>query len=474
MKKITNLTGLTAILLIFTALGARAQLRLPNYFSDHMVMQRNADLQIRGWAVPGEKIHLRLAQHNFQCIVQQDSTWTIKVPAFQAGGPYQLRVRSGKENKTIQDIYFGDVWFCSGQSNMSFRVDQAKDYDKEVKDASYPFIREFAVPLTTSLARQQDIGKSQWKMAGEGTIGSFSAVGWFFAKEVYKKNKIPIGIVHASWGGKPIEQFMGKDDLQAFPALTAKLSQLKLPLKNGYPTGIYNAMISPFFSYPVKGVLWYQGEANSDWPVCFGYEQLLKVMVQSWRKSWADPDLPFLLVQLANYNQKVTKVMPVSGWAIVQEAQYKVSKQLKNIGLVVTNDIGNPFDAHPVNKQEVGRRLAALAFHEVYGDRSVAAYGPAFRSAKILNGTIIASFDHVDGGIVAKDSVDTLRGFTIAGEDKKFYPARAIIRNREVTVSAREVARPMYLRYAFTDNPPPVNFYNRQGFPALPFRTDEQ
>jgi sialate O-acetylesterase len=243
-------------------------------------------------------------------------------------------------------------------------------------------------------------------------------------------------------------------------------------LRNGYPTLVYNAMVAPFFNFPVKGVLWYQGEANSDIPTCFEYEKLLTSMITSWRASWKKPDLPFIVVQLANYNQKVSKVTPISGWAVLQEAQYHVSQALNDVGIVVTNDIGNPVDAHPTNKQDVGKRSAAVALNKFYGYRSLVANGPSLRNAEISKDKIILSFDGIGGGLIAKNGGDQLNGFLIAGEDQQFYEATARISGDKVVVYHKEILSPKFVRYAFKDNPPPVNFYNKNGFPTVPFRTD--
>jgi sialate O-acetylesterase len=497
MKSIT-MRLFTIFILVFPAFYADAQLRLPNYFADNMVLQRNANVKVWGWGKPQQEVTVNFVGKTYRLTVGADSLWQLQFPKVKAGGPYVLHITSENVKIDIRQIYFGDVWFCSGQSNMSFRVDQAKNYDIEVNDAEYPLIRHYGVPLHTALTPQKNVGKSSWTVADAKTIGKFSAVAWFFAKEVYKKNKIPIGIIHSSWGGTPIEAFMSAADLQAFPAAKKKIEVLSahfidsveaqnkklieasgtptpkgfVNIKNGYPTLVYNAMVAPFFTYPVKGVLWYQGEANSDLPVCFNYESMLTTMINSWRASWKEDKLPFLLVQLANYKQKVRVVSPLSGWAVTQEAQFKVSQSLKNIGIAITNDIGNPDDAHPTNKQDVGKRLAAVAFREVYGDKKVIANGPTFNAVTIRQDTLILTFKNVGGGLFAKNGGDLLNAFSVAGTDNKFHKAIAKICGDKVIVYSNEVLNPINVRYAFESNPPEVNFYNKEGFPAPPFRTD--
>ena len=461
-----NVTKLfIGLVLILTTSSAQSQLRLPNYYGDHMVLQRGEKIKLWGWAKPGQEVTLTLDQRSYRANVGTDSTWSVALPEFKAGGPWVISVNAGEEQVNFKDVYFGDVWFCSGQSNMSFRVDQARDFDKELKDADYPLIRELGVGLDTSLDPQRNIKKGIWKSAGEKTISGFSAVAWFFAKELYKKNKIPVGIIHSSWGGTPIEAFMtGENPPHKIISATKA--------KNLQPGLVYNAMVNPLFKFAVKGVLWYQGEANSHLPVCFEYERLLKTMIESWRRSWNKEDLPFLLVQLANYSQKNTSPGKISGWAVLQEAQHKVSDAMKNVGMVVINDLGNPTDSHPTNKQDVGKRLAAVAFHDVYGEKKMVAYGPSLKVIKSENGKLNLAFKDAGGGIVAKSGGIRLNGFSVAGDDLQYREAIAEIFDNHVIVYSPDVPKPVYVRYAFTDNPPPVNFYNKEGFPAVPFRTD--
>lgn len=494
-KRVRILIGLV---LVLTSMNANAQLRLPKYFTDHMILQREEKVKLWGWAKPGQNVTVALDKKNYNVTAAQDSTWSIELPKFKAGGPYLISIASENKKIKIEDVYFGDVWFCSGQSNMSFRVDQAKDYDKELKDADYPLIRELGVGLETSIYPQNDINNAVWKTANAKTIAGFSAVAWFFAKELYKKNNVPVGIIHSSWGGTPIEAFMSAQDLQDFPLAKKKIDQLSpefinatnannqklidacgiqnpkgfVNVKNLYPTLVYNAMIVPFFKFPVKGVLWYQGEANAHHPNCYSYEKLLTGLINSWRKSWGKEDLPFLLVQLANYNQKVTSVSRVSGWAVLQEAQYKVAQSLNNVDIVITNDIGNPFDAHPTNKQEVGKRLAAVALNNIYGNSAIVSNGPSLSTVKVVDDKMHLSFEGMGSGLISKDGNSFLRGFEVAGEDQQFHEAVAEISDNNVIVSAKDVSKPVFVRYAFKDNPPPVNFYNKEGFPAVPFRTD--
>jgi len=485
------------LLFFLISMDCNAQLRLSNIFKDHIILQRDKQVNVWGWAKPGATVAVKLDLETFHTTAKADSSWTVKLPAHKAGGPHKMIIKAAAEEIELKDLYFGDLWFCSGQSNMSFQVSQADNYEAELKDADYPLIRELGLTLESTLYPKSDIKETSWKKANKATIGKFSAVAWFFAKELYNKTKVPIGIIHSSWGGTPIEAFMDAKSLENFPSAKNKVDLLSpefidatllknkqlieasgkpnpkgfVNLRNGYPTLVYNAMVAPLLNLQLKGVLWYQGEANSDLPACYDYERLLSTMIGSWRHSWNIIDLPFIVVQLANYNQKVAVKGPISGWAVLQEAQYNVSKSVKNVGIVVTNDIGNPFDAHPTNKQTVGKRSAAVALDKFYGYKNIVSVGPSLHKIQLGKGKMELSFNGTGDGLIAKNG-GNLNGFLIAGEDQQFYEATAKIAGAKVIVSNSNVLVPKYVRYAFTDNPPKVNFYNKNGFPAVPFRTD--
>ena len=489
-------TRLFLMLIALTTTTTRAQLVLPKYFSDHMVLQRDKPNKVWGWAEPGQKIVVNFRDKRYQVSADKDSLWSIELPKSQAGGPYSMLLSSNAKQVEIKDIYFGDVWFCSGQSNMRFRMKHVKDHDLEIKDADYPLIRQFDVALQTAITPQKD-ARGQWSVASSQTIDNFSAVAWFFAKELYRKNKVPVAILHSSWGGSPIETFMNAETLEEFPLAKSKIEVLSpefirrtkasnkalteatgtarpegfVNIENGYPSLVYNAMIAPFFNQEIKGFLWYQGEANSFLPACYQYERMLSLLVQSWRKSWRNEALPFLLVQLPNYGQ-ASAVPVASGWTIVQEAQFKVSRSLKNVGLVVTQDLGDPADIHPANKQEVGKRAAASALKDVYGDKKRVAQGPELMSLKTGENKIVLTFKNIGSGI-AKDRGNMLNAFSVAGADQKYYRATAEIKGDHVVVYSSDVSLPLFVRYAFESNPGKINFYNKEGFPALPFRTDQ-
>jgi sialate O-acetylesterase len=490
------------ILILFTlfSFSAKAQLKLPGYFGDNMILQREQTVKIWGWNTPSQEVTVLFNNREYKSMAAADSSWSVSLPVMKAGGPYIINIKSSNKDVSFANVYFGDVWFCSGQSNMNFRVRKVHHHDQEIKDADYPLIRQLDVTKVGALSVQSNLKKGKWVVASSAAIDNFSAVAWFFAKELYKKTGVPIGIIHSSWGNSPIEAFMNADALKDFPSIQQKIAAISpeyinnikarnqeliaaapagtknpkgfINVENQYPTFIYNAMIAPFFSYPVKGVVWYQGENNAGLGSCYNYEKMLADMITSWRSSWQNNKLPFLIVQLANYG-KVTEKPEATGWAVVQEAQFKVSKKLENVGLVVTNDIGEHDDIHPVNKQDVGRRLAYQARKIVYGENKLLAEGPTVKEATIAKDKFELTYDHIGSGLVAKDGASQLKAFSVAGQDNIFYRANAIIKGNKVIVWSEAVAQPLHLRYAFESSPAAINLYNKEGFPAVPFRTDQ-
>ncbi|WP_017258857.1 sialate O-acetylesterase [Pedobacter arcticus] len=492
----------SCIILIFSLLNfaAKAQLKLPTYFSNDMILQREQVVKIWGWNAPSQEVAIKFNNKEYKTTASVDSVWRINLPLMKAGGPYDINIRSNGKEVSFVNVYFGDVWFCSGQSNMNFKVKLVQNHDKEIQDAEYPQIRQLDVSRVTALSPQLNLKSAKWSIANSNTIDDFSAVAWFFAKELYKKEGIPIGIIHSSWGGSPIETFMSVDALKDFPSAQKKIAVISPDYINGikarnkaliaaappgtknpegfinvdnhYPTFVYNAMIAPFFSNPIKGVIWYQGENNIGLNSCYTYEEMLTNMITSWRTSWQNSNLPFLVVQLANYG-KVTEKPESAGWAVVQEAQSNVSKKLDYVGLAVTNDIGDPNDIHPTNKQDVGKRLAYQARKIAYRQKNLVVQGPIVSKIRKLKDRFKLSYENVGSGLMAKDSANQLKGFAIAGQDNVFHRANASIKGNKVIVWSEDVLQPINLRYTFESSPAAINFYNKEGFPAVPFRTDK-
>ncbi|NGF55718.1 sialate O-acetylesterase [Parapedobacter sp. SGR-10] len=494
-----NLKGSISIglLMMWAVLSAHAQLRLPHYFSNHAVLQRDHPIVLWGWSKPGEEVSVTMAGKDYLAKADTDSIWQVQLPATSAGGPYEIKVSGEAESITVNDIYFGDVYFCSGQSNMAFLM-RNEQYNQEEKEP-LPLVRQLFVYRKTAISPQKEVSRAEWKMTEASNFNRLSAVAHYFAKSIHQQEGIPIGIIHSSWGGAPIETFMSALSLKDFEEATAKVEKITpefitstrksneqlrkanpgvrnpkgfVNIDNRYPTMVYNGMINPFFAYPVKGVIWYQGEANSVVPLCYDYEAMLTGLITSWRKSWKDEELPFFVVQLANYG-KIIDEPESSGWAMVQEAQYNVSKRMKRVSTVVINDLGEPLDIHPRNKRDVGKRLAASALSMIYGHENKTVEGPVLDKAVVKGNMFELSFKNVGSGLVAKDGGDELYAFALAGEDNIFYRATATLNGNKVVVHSKDVPQPVHVRYAFESSPEKINFYNNEGFPAVPFRTDQ-
>lgn len=484
---------------VFTfALQSLAKVQLPSFFSDHMVFQREQRIPIWGIASPQASITVRLAHHSAQTKANAQGRWQVIIPAMKAGGPHELVVEGEGERIVLKDIYIGDVWIASGQSNMQWPVSASKDADKEIREANYPLIRLLQVPLKSASEPQWDI-KCVWQVCSPQTVKGFSAVAYFFARELHKSLNIPIGIINSSVGGTPAEAWTSLRTLNSLPALKPLLElwdkyyeevekwkkEREKALREGKPepphptppfrigvewadfwrpAGLFNAMIAPFARFPIKGAIWYQGESNVG--RAQEYSILFPAMIEGWRKIWGIGDFPFLFVQLANFMQRHPEPTE-SAWAELREAQMSALK-LPKVGMAVAIDIGDANDIHPRNKQDVGKRLALAARAIAYGEKIVYS-GPLYERAQIEGNKVRIFFKHTGSGLVCKG--DKLLGFAIAGEDKMFRWAEAKIEGDTVVVWHPEVPHPLWVRYAWADNPE-CNLYNEEELPAVPFRTD--
>jgi len=625
-------------LIYCSSVALNAQIKLPSLFSDHMVIQRDKPIKIWGQAGKGENVTVTFNETKVSVKADKSGNWQVVFPAFGASGPCQLEVK-GKNTITLNDVMIGDVWFCSGQSNMEFSVRKANNAEVELKDTNYPNIRLFSVPNGKSETPQNDIReKRSWMVSSSETVRDFSAVGYFFGKNLNKEQNVPIGLINSSVGGTAIQDWMNMESVGEFPAYQSAVKEMKtinyealqkesqrregewrdtifhlepgtinkwfLPetktndwtpitvpwewskiglngngvgwfrkefelteeeaasnaliflsiifnddetwlngvkigecseyyqkriyfatpplLRKGknvlvvkvynywftggfigkademyiqikaakkslagdwlfkkgyiapnpgltvtktyYPSLLYNSMVNPVTKFPIKGVIWYQGEANQG--EAAEYRSLLPSMINGWRKKWDIGDFPFLIVQLANY---IESDATDSNWAFLREAQAS-ALSLPNTGLAVTIDIGEGEDIHPKNKQDVGFRLALAAQKVAYG-QNVVFSGPTFKSIKIEGNTAIIDFDNQGSGLISNDKYGFLKGFVIAGADHKFYWAKASIEGNKVVVSSSHVAAPVAVRYAWGNNPD-ASLYNAEKLPAIPFRTD--
>lgn len=489
--------------------GAFGDVRLPAVIGDNMVLQQGEPVGIWGWADPNEQVMVSVSWHSMEWAVKadKDGKWKFNVTSPKVGGPYEITLK-GKNTVAIKNILVGEVWVCSGQSNMQMAVRSSANSQEEIAAAKYPKIRLFYVQREVA-AKPKDDCTGAWVECSPESIPGFSAVAYFFGRELHKELNVPIGLIHTSWGGTPAEAWTTSEMLQTdedfkpiltrYEELVANYPQAKAdydkkveqwkqavekakaegknpPRRPGAPrgpdnphspSGLYNAMIAPLIPYGIQGAIWYQGESNAG--RAYQYRELFPAMITSWRKTWGQGDFPFLFVQLANF--KAVKEEPgESDWAELREAQLK-TLSLPNTGMAVIIDIGEAKDIHPKNKQDVGKRLAAWAMGTTYGRKAAAYSGPLYRAMKVDGNKVTLSFDQIGTGLVAKGD-GPLKGFAIAGEDKKFVWADAKIEGGTVVVSSEAVANPVAVRYAWADNPI-CNLYNKEGLPASPFRTDE-
>ncbi len=626
--------------------NANANVQLAKVFGDHMVIQRNQDIVVWGWGSPKEKIVVSFKSQKKATTVDKNGNWKITLLPEPEGGPFQLVVK-GKNSITLSDILIGDVWLCSGQSNMEWSVANSNDANNEIKLANYPTIRHIDIPNTVAMSPQKDITGGEWKVCNPNTVGEFTAVGYFFARSLVKELNVPIGLINSTWGGTISETWTSKDGLAQsdefkdcianIPKLSLdSLTKLKaseimnkvnllqdvlpkdsaeafnwkdqvydasswrtmkiplawelqelgdvdgfvwirktfelkndptgkpatlhlsmiddsditylngvkvgglnqkwneqrsytipsgvlksgmniiavriedtggaggilgdandvnlqignevLPLSgywsyrvesirketsavgpNSYPTLLFNGMINPIIPFRIKGVIWYQGESNST--RAYQYRKAFPLLITDWRKHWGTGDFPFYFVQLSSYNENNGNSINGSTWAELREAQ-ALTLSLPNTGMAVTTDIGNPYDIHPLNKQDVGKRLAALALNRTYNQK-VLDSGPTFKSMEITDGRAVIHFNNVGNGLAGHDRYGYVKGFEIAGEDRQFRFAKASIEGNHVIVYNDEVSKPVAVRFGWADDASDCNLFNKEGFPAVPFRTDQ-
>lgn len=446
-------------------------------FSDHLVLQRGTKAPVWGWATPGVTITVSFADQKKTVVVPPDGKWMVRLNPLRASAePRTLVVSSSDGNcATIQDVLVGDVWLCSGQSNMEMGIGNCNVPD-QIAQADYPQIRLITVPKHIA-AQPVDTFPARWQhcspaSVAQGGWGGFSAAGYFFGRELYRQLNIPIGLIHSSWGGTIAEAWTSAESLSPlgdFNERLAKVGTIANVSDKPNPnvvTVLYNGMIAPLLPFAIKGAIWYQGESNAD--RANQYRRLLPAMIQDWRSHFGVGAFPFYIVQLANF-QAVAEQPRDNAWAELREAQALTAKKVPHSGLAVAIDIGDAKDIHPKNKAEVGRRLALWALAKDYG-KKVECSGPWYKSMKLRGDSIRLSFDHIDGGLVARGG--ELKGFAIAGEDHKFVWANAVIEKNQIVVSSPAVAKPVAVRYAWDINPV-CNLFNQSGLPAVPFRTDD-
>ena len=489
-----------AILLAAAATNAHADVKLPAIFSDHMVLQRDTPVPVWGWAEPGEVVTVSIAGQTKTATTDAAGKWSVKLDKLSAGGALTLAV-SGKNKISVSDVLVGEVWLCSGQSNMHFRMNRVEHSQEEIAAANNPSVRFFSVEEQFAQKPATNVNGA-WKPVSPATAAECSAVAYYFARALQQKLNVPIGLVVSSVGGTRIETWMQPKTLAtlgASPVLLEKwknvspdefekidtayaefqkqrdvihpqaVKDAKAPGQpvppaperpamrcHDCPGALHNGMIAPLQPFAIRGAVWYQGEANSSQAA--NYEKLQPALIADWRRAWGD-ELPFLFVQLPPY-----KATPPA----FREAQFRIWQRTPQTAMAVTTDVGDAENIHPTRKQPVGERLALAARALSYGEQ-LEYSGPVFKSMSVESNRVVVSFAHVGDGLVAKNG--SLKGFTVAGADRKFHDARAVIEHSTVILTSENVVKPIAVRYGWANNPD-CNLYNRAGLPASPFRTD--
>ncbi|WP_019987939.1 sialate O-acetylesterase [Rudanella lutea] len=476
---------LLVLVSLLYGLPLSAAVRLPKFFADHMVLQRRKPVPVWGWADAGERLTVRFNGQSKSVKAGKDGRWRVDLDPMEAGGPFALTVQAKSGTTTLADVLVGEVWICSGQSNMEMKVSGSANATEEIAQANHPRIRHFAVRRATALAPQTDV-EGTWQVCSPATVGGFTAVGYQFAVALMQRLNVPIGLMHTSWGGTHSETWTSREALESDPELQKAAARIPAPndtirsiqnKPNLYGTLLYNAMLHPLIPMAMQGVIWYQGESNAG--RAYQYRTAFPLMIEDWRRQWnrqlpSAGAFPFLFVQLASFSAKNGDSQTGSTWAELREAQ-AMTLRLPNTGMAVASDVGESKDIHPKDKKTVGLRLAAEALRVAYpteGGGSDASRGPMFEQLSVSGREAVVKFRYVGMGLVARDKYGYLTGFEVAGADGKFHYAQARITGDSVVVVSPEVAAPVAVRYGWADDNKDVNLYNREGFPAVPFRTD--
>lgn len=498
------------VFILFTS-TVSAQITLPSIISDNMVLQADSNVPIWGKADAQSKITVACSWNDEKITADtnEQGKWMVKLKTPKKGKKSTITITCGKESRTITNILIGQVWLCSGQSNMQWLVKHSNNADKELAKAKLPNIRLFNVKRSSSKEPLDDCF-GEWVECNAETAAEFSAVGYYFGKELYKKLRKPIGLINSSYGGTPAQAWTSKETLakdellkiylendansevqkeiylQQYAKVLNKWKQNvtkavakgtpapKKPIPPAQlrdeckPARLYNAMIHPLIPFAIKGAIWYQGESNASEAVI--YRKLFPSLITNWREDWKQGDFPFYYVQLAAYGKFDLTRPTDSKWAMLREAQ-SLTLSLPNTGMAVAMDIGEPNNIHPKNKQDVGKRLALWALAKDYGFKKITYSGPLYKNMKIEGDKIRIFFEYADSGLKIPKG-QSLKGFAIAGADKEFVWANAKIDGNTVLVWSEEVKNPTAVRYGWSDWME-CNLYNKKVLPASPFRTDD-
>ena len=457
----------------------QAEIKLPSVFGDHMVLQQGQQLPVWGWAEPEESVTVSVAGQSKSTKANKDGSWEIRISPLKASKtPVEFSIKGNNNLIQYKDVLVGEVWLCSGQSNMEWRVSQSLNPKEEIAKGKHPLIRHIKIPHRPSDKPENDVTPvgGGWQVCSTETVASFTAVGYYFARHLKQELNVPIGLLGSNWGGTRIEPWTPPSGFKSVPALKNIAENLKDYPKKGNngkiqhqsALALYNGMISPLAPYGIRGALWYQGESNNGEGMLY-YEKK-KALINGWREVWKNKKLPFYFVQLAPFKYGNRNPLDLTG---IWQAQLS-TLDIPHTGMAVTTDIGNTRDIHPKNKQEVGRRLALWALSKDYGKTGIEYSGPLFKSVKfpkiIRKGSAIVRFTHSKG--LKSNNDQPLTHWEIAGENGEFFAAQADIKGSSIIVKSDKVKEPKLVRFGYNQEAEP-NLVNGANLPASPFTTEK-
>ena len=468
--------GLAAIMAL--GLNAGAEIKLPAFFGDNMVLQQNTDARMWGTADASSTVTVTpgWTSEKYTTKADKDGKWKITIPTPSAGGPYDVTVSDGTP-LTLNNVMLGEVWLCSGQSNMEMPMKGFKNQPVEganmaILKSRNPDIRLFTVKRNSSTVPVDDVTGS-WAEASPATVRNFSATAYFFGRQIEELLDVPVGLIVVSWGGSACEAWMNDEMLQAFPEAAANIPAVdgKIPSKNRTPSVLFKGMLNPLIGLAMRGVIWYQGEDN--WNRAHSYTDMFSTMIKGWRDLWGQGEFPFYYCQIAPYDYAIITEpgKEIINSAYLREAQARVEHIVPNTGMAVLMDAGWPEGIHPPKKQVAGERLALLALNKTYGIEGIGAESPVYKSMEVKGDTVVVSFDRAPEWIAGTNSFES-KQFQLAGEDRVFHPAKAWISRSKVMVKSDEVPHPVAVRYAF-ENASEGDLFSTDGLPVSSFRSDD-
>ncbi len=470
--------GLGAFALMAMSLVSQAEVKMPAFFSDNMVIQRNTDAKMWGEATPGSTVTVSpgWTGDTYKVKCGKDGKWRISFPTPDAGGPYSVTVSDGTP-VTLNNVMLGEVWLCSGQSNMEmpmkgFKNQPVDGANMAILESRNPDLRLFTVKRNSSTIPVDDVTGS-WSEASPESVRNFSATAYFFGRRIEDYLDVPVGLIVVAWGGSACEAWMNDEMLAAFPEAAANIPAVdgEIKSKNRTPSVLFKGMLNPFIGLPMRGVIWYQGEDN--WNRAHTYTDMFSTMIKGWRDLWGQGESPFYYCQIAPYDYSIITEpgKEIINSAYLREAQARVENLVPNTGMAVLMDAGWAGGIHPSNKRTPGERLALLALGKTYGVKGIGYESPVYKSMEVKGDTVIVSFDRAPEWIAGKHSFESNQ-FQLAGADRVFYPAKAWISRSKVMVKSDKVPYPVAVRYAF-ENASEGDLFSTDGLPVSSFRSDD-